>query len=283
MKKLLALALALIMTMGIASVAFAETASADSLQAVLNAGVLKVGVEATFAPLTFKDADGNIVGYEVDLMNAVAEKLGVEIEIVEIAWADIETALADGTVDCVWSGLAVTDARKATMSLSEPYLANTTSLMVEAGVAAKEDLAGKTIAIQAGSSMEDLLCEVEFADFVASVTVIGTDTYETAFEALKMEAPESKEIPSADDALVPVDAVLISSLVANYNIANDETLAGYTVIDNLSQDNIAVAFAKGSYKLCGAVEEALYALAQEGTLATITTEWFGSDISLIGK
>ncbi|MBQ2956013.1 MAG: transporter substrate-binding domain-containing protein [Clostridia bacterium] len=279
MKKLLALVLAVVMMMGFASVAFAET---DSLQAVQDAGVLKVGVEATFAPLTFKDADGNIVGYEIDLMNAVAEKLGVQIELVEIAWADIETALNDGTVDCVWSGLAITEERAAVMTLSDAYLANTTSLMVAEGVASLEDLAGKTIAIQAGSSMEELLCEPEFSDFAASVTVIGMDTYEDAFTALLNEA-STEAIPSADDAMVPVDAVLISGLVASYNITSNEAFAGYTVIENLSEDPIGIGFAKGNYKLCGAVEEALYALAQDGTLAAITTEWFGSDISLIGK
>lgn len=276
MKKLLSLVLAVVMMLSLASIA-----SADSLQTVIDAGVLKVGVEASFAPLTYKDADGNIVGYEIDLMNAVAEKLGVKIELVEIAWADIETVLADGTVDCVWSGLAITEERAAVMTLSDAYLANTTSLLVAEGVASLEDLAGKTIAIQAGSSMEDLLCEAEFADFSASVTVIGTDTYEDAFEALLLDTVT--ETPSADDALVPVDAIMISGLVANYNLNANEALAGYTVIENLSEDPIGIGFAKGNYKLCGAIEEALYALAQEGTLATITTEWFGSDISLIGK
>lgn len=281
MKKLLALVLAVVMMLGIASVAFAESAAADSLQSVLDAGVLKVGVEATFAPLTFKDTDGNIVGYEIDLMNAVAEKLGVQIELVEIAWTDIETVLADGTVDCIWSGLAITAERAAVMTLSDAYLANATSLMVAEGVASLEDLAGKAVAIQTGSSMEEMLCEPEFSDFAASVTIIGTDTYETAIEALISD--EVVETPSADDALVPVDAVLISGLVASYNIASNEALAGYTVIENLSEDPIGIGFAKGNYKLCGAVEEALYALAQDGTLASITTEWFGSDISLIGK
>ena len=117
---------------------------------------------------------------------------------------------------------------------------------------------------------------------VTPVTVIGMDTYEDAFEALLNEA-STEAIPSADDALVPVDAVLISGLVASYNITANEALAGYSVIANLSEDPIGIAFAKGNYKLCGAVEEALYDLAQEGVLAAITTEWFGSDISLIGK
>ena len=276
MKKLLALVLAVVMMLGIASVA-----SADSLQTVLDAGVLKVGVDATFAPLTFKDADGNIVGYEIDLMNAVAAKLGVTIELVEINWVEIETVLADGTVDCVWSGLTGTPERDAVMTLSDAYLANTTSLMVAAGVESLEDLTDKTVAIQTGSAMEDLLTD-ELSDFANTVIVVGMDTYETAFEAL-VNGATTEAVPSANDALPSVDAIMISGLVANYNITNNEALAGYTVIENLSEDPICVAFAKGNYKLCGAVEEALYTLAQEGTLATITTEWFGSDISLIGK
>ncbi len=282
MKKLLALVLAVVMMLGITSVAFAETAATDSLQAVLDAGVLKVGVDATFAPLTFKDADGNLVGYDIDLATAAAAKLGLTVEFVEIAdWSALDTLLADGTVDCVWSGLTITADRKASMTLSDAYLADTTSLMVAEGVTTLEELADKAVAVQAGSSTEELLSEPEFADFCASVTVIGTDTYETAFAALT--ATEVAEAPSSDDALVPVDAVLISGLVASYNITANEALAGYTVIENLASDYIGIAFAKGNYKLCGAVEEALCDLAQDGTVADITTKWFGSDISLIDK
>ncbi len=282
MKKLLALVLVVVMMLGITSAAFAETTTTDSLQAVLDAGVLKVGVDAAFSPLTFKDADGNIVGYDVDLATAVAAKLGVAVEFVEIAdWSALDTLLADGTVDCVWSGLTITDERAAVMTLSDAYLADTTSLMVAEGVTSLEELADKAVAVQAGSSTEDLLSEPEFSEFCASVTVIGTKTYEDAFAALTATTVEAT--PSANDALVPVDAVLISGLVANYNITTNEALAGYTVIENLASDYIGIGFAQGNNKLCGAVEEALYALAQEGTLADITTEWFGSDISLIGK
>ena len=277
MKKLLALVLAVVMMLGIASVA-----SADSLQNVLDAGVLKVGVDATFAPLTFKDADGNIVGYDIDLMNAVAAKLGVTVELVEIDWAELETALTNGDVDCVWSGLGITPERDAVLTLSDAYLADNTSLLVAADVETLEDLAGKTVAVQIGSSTEELLCTEEFTDFVNSVTLIGVPTYEDAYAAL-INGATTEAVPSANDALPAIDAVVISSLVASYNINTNEALAGYTVIENLVEDNIGIAFAKGNYKLCGAIEEALYALAQEGTLATITTEWFGADISLIGK
>ncbi len=284
MKKLLALVLAVVMMLGIASVAFAETAATDttdSLQAVLDAGVLKVGVDSTFAPMTFKDADGNYVGYDIELAIAVAAKLGVAVEFVEVDWSNLEAALADGTIDCVWSGMTITDERAAVMTLSDAYLADTTSLMVAEGVVSLEELADKAVAVQTGSSTEELLAEPEFADFCASVTVIGTKTYEDAFAALA--ATEVAQAASSNDAMVPVDAVLISGLVANYNIANNEALVGYTVIENLASDYIGIAFAKGNNKLCGAVEEALYTLAQDGTLADITTKWFGSDISLIGK
>ena len=277
MKKLLALVLAVVMMLGIASVA-----SADSLQNVLDAGVLKVGVDATFAPLTYKDADGNIVGYDVDLMNAVAAKLGITVELVEIDWAELETALSNGDVDCVWSGLGITPERDAVLTLSDAYLADNTSLLVAADVETLEDLAGKTVAVQIGSSTEELLCTEEFTDFVNSVTLIGVPTYEDAYTAL-INGATTEAVPSANDALPAIDAVVISSLVASYNINTNEALACYAVIENLVEDNIGIAFAKGNYKLCGAIEEALYALAQEGTLATITTEWFGSDISLIGK
>ena len=91
MKKLLALVLAVVMMMGIASVAFAE--ETNSLAAVEAAGVLKVGVDAAFAPMTFKDETGAYTGYDIALATAVAEKLGVAVEFVEVDWSNLAAAL----------------------------------------------------------------------------------------------------------------------------------------------------------------------------------------------
>jgi polar amino acid transport system substrate-binding protein len=79
-----------------------------------------------------------------------------------------------------------------------------------------------------------------------------------------------------------LDAVIIDEVVANYQI-QVMGLEGYTTIETLSEDLYGIGFRKGDYMLCGAVEEALLDMAQDGTLAEISTKWFGSDVALIGK
>lgn len=266
MKKLLALVLAVVMMMGVASVAFAE--ETNSLDAVKAAGVLKVGVDAAFAPMTFKDETGAYTGYDVVLATAVAEKLGVAVEFVEVDWSNLETALNDGTVDVVWSGMSINAERQAAMTISDAYLESDTVLLVHKDVAGFiEDLAGKKVAVQSGSYAEELLCE-EYSDLSADMEILGATDNDAAI---------------ADLIAGNVDAVMLDSIYAAHQVAINEALADYILIENLYADLFGIAAAKGEYMLIGAIEEALYAMAQDGTLAAIDAEWFGSDVSLIGK
>ena len=260
MKKLLALVLAVVMMMGVASVAFAES---NSLEAVKAAGVLKVGVDAAFAPMTFKDENGAFTGYDVALATAVAEKLGVAVEFVEVDWSNLAAALNDGTIDCVWSGMSINAERQAAMTISAAYLESNTTLLVHKDVAGFiEDLAGKKAAVQTGSFAEQLLGELS-----AGVEIVGAADNDAAIAEL---------------IAGNVDAVMLDSVYAAYQIANTEALADYILIEDLYADLFGIGFAKGDYLLCGAVEEALYEMAQDGSLAEITIKWFGENVSLIG-
>ena len=292
MKKLFALVLAVVMMMGVASVAFAE--ETNSLDSVISAGVLKVGVDAAFAPLTFKNETGAYVGYDIELATAVAEKLGVAVEFVEVDWTKLDAALNDGTIDCVWSGMSINDERKAAMTVSAAYLESDTVLLVHKDVAGFiDDLAGKTIAVQEGSFSETILATdfahlfsaeniVKVADSDAGIAaVIAQAEIDAAVEAAKDEGKPVDE--AADENLVLAQAVILDSTYADYQIATNEALADFITIEELYADLFGIGFAKGDYLLCGAVEEALYELAQDGTLAEITIKWFGEDVSLIGK
>ena len=260
MKKLLALVLAVVMMMGVASVAFAE--ETNSLDAVKAAGVLKVGVDAAFAPLTFKDETGAFTGYDIALATAVAEKLGVAVEFVEVDWSNLAAALNDGTIDCVWSGMSINAERQAAMTISAAYLESNTTLLVHKDVAGFiEDLAGKKAAVQTGSFAEQLLGELS-----AGVEIVGAADNDAAIAEL---------------IAGNVDAVMLDSVYAAYQIANTEALADYILIEDLYADLFGIGFAKGDYLLCGAVEEALYELAQDGTIAAIDADWFGADVCLI--
>jgi len=290
MKKLLALVLAVVMMMGVASVAFAE--ETNSLAAVEAAGVLKVGIDAAFAPMTFKDETGAFTGYDIALATAVAEKLGVSVEFVEVDWSNLEAALNDGTIDCVWSGMSINAERQAAMTISAAYLESNTTLLVHKDVAGFiDDLAGKTVAVQGGSFAETILTN-DFSHLFSAENIVKVADSDAGIAAVIAQAEFDAAVAAAKDAGKPTDditagdavlaqAVILDSTYADYQIANNEALADFITIEELYADLFGIGFAKGDYLLCGAIEEALYELAQDGTIAALDAEWFGSDVSLI--
>ena len=290
MKKLLALVLAVVMMMGVASVAFAE--ETNSLAAVEAAGVLKVGIDAAFAPMTFKDETGAYTGYDIALATAVAEKLGVSVEFVEVDWSNLEAALNDGTIDCVWSGMSINAERQAAMTISAAYLESNTTLLVHKDVAGFiDDLAGKTVAVQGGSFAETILTN-DFAHLFSAENIVKVADSDAGIAAVIAQAEFDAAVAAAKDAGKPTDditagdavlaqAVILDSTYADYQIASNEALADFITIEELYADLFGIGFAKGDYLLCGAIEEALYELAQDGTIAALDAEWFGSDVSLI--
>jgi len=266
MKKILALVLALVLMMSAASVAFAADNSLDKIK---SAGVLKLGLDVGFAPMGFyEEGTDNIIGFDIDLAAAVCEELGVTLELVPIAWDAKELELNGGNIDCIWNGMSITPAREASMTMSDAYLNNCIVLLVAEGTAEKkEDLAGKVVGVQNGSLAEEVL-NGDQAEYAATLgEIVGYEDYVAAIMDLKNGN---------------LDAVAIDDIVANYQI-QVMGLEGYTIIDPLSEDLYGVGFRKGDYMLCGAVEEALLDMAEDGTLAEISTKWFGSDVALIGK
>jgi ABC-type amino acid transport substrate-binding protein len=268
MKKLFALILAVVMMLCAASVAMASADEPNSLEKVINAGVLKVGLDVGFAPMGFyEEGTDNIIGYDIDLANEVGARLGVRVEFVPIVWETKEMELANGTIDCVWNGMSITPERLKSMTISDAYLTNNIVILVHKDMAGfMEDLSGKKVGVQSGSVAEELLCE-EYSDFASNVEVLSFEDYVAAIMDLKNGN---------------LDAVIIDEVVANYQI-QVMGLTDYITIECLAEDVYGVGFRKGDYMLCGAVEEALLDMANDGTLAAISTKWFGEDVALIGK
>ena len=155
---------------------------------------------------------------------------------------------------------------QAEMTISEAYLESNTTLLVHKEVAGFiEDLKGKKVAVQTGSYAEELLCE-QYSDLSAEMEILGAVDNDAAI---------------ADLIAANVDAVMADSVYAAYQIATNEALADYILIEDLYADLYGIAAAKGNYMLIGAIEEAISELAAEGTVAAIDAEWFGSDVCLI--
>ena len=120
MKKILSLALVVIMCL------FAMVACNDSgsdLEYVKDKGVLVVGI-TDYAPMDYKDKNGEWTGFDAEFARAFAKDLGVEVEVVEINWDRKFEELNAKTIDCIWNGMTITEEREENMSVSIPYMQN---------------------------------------------------------------------------------------------------------------------------------------------------------------
>lgn len=239
-----------------------------SLQYVLDKGKLVVGLDDTFPPMGFRDDANNIVGFDIDLAQAVSDKLGVELVLQPIEWDAKEQELATKNIDAIWNGFSITEERLANLTMSAPYMENSISLVVtkDSGLTTMEDMAGKKLAVQSGSSAQESLdseANKAFKDSIGKVNEFAS--YVTAL--MDLETGNS-------------DAVLMDSVVANYMI-NDAGKDFVVLDESLVAEEYAIGYRKGEEALCDAINEALKELKADGSVETIASNWFGSDITTI--
>ena len=233
-------------------------------------GKFILGLDASFPPMGYTEADGTIAGYDIDLAKEVCNRLNLKFEAKPIDWDAKEMDLSTGSIDCIWNGFTITDERIAAMSFTKAYLNNDQVLVVrkDSGIASLKDAAGKVIGIQSGSSAEEAVNDN--VDFAASVKEIRT--YADNLVAL------------TDLEVGGIDAVVMDSVVANYAIKTGNK--PLTVCsESLAKEGYGIGFRKDEKgaALRDSVWNTLEEMAKDGTAAKISEKWFGSDISVIGK
>ena len=245
-----------------------DDAKDTSLEQIQTKGKLVLGLDDAFPPMGFRNENNEIVGYDIDLAKEVAKRLGVTLVLQPIDWNAKEQELNTGKIDCIWNGFTITEERTKNMAFTKPYLKNAQVLVVKKDAAYQTlaDLTGKTVGLQAGSSAAEALDTA--ADFKAGLkNVVEFKDNLTALMDLEIGG---------------VDAVIMDLIVANDNITRSGK--GYRILDEfLYAEDYGVGFRKSDLALRDAVQAALEAMAKDGTLASITTTWFGSDISVVGK
>lgn len=234
-----------------------------TLADVQEKGELIIGLDDTFAPMGFRDEAGNLVGFDIDLANAVCEQLGVTATFKPIDWDSKELALSSGTIDCVWNGMSITPERQEQMSLSQAYLNNKIVIMTKEGVTvnSKEDLADYQIGIQAGS---------------AALEAVKADDIYNSIQGNLTEYPTYDEV-ILDMQAGRLDCMIIDEVYGGYKNAKMDQAFSVSDVD-FGDDLYAIGFRKSDTELTQAVNDALNALIEDGTAAQISNEWFGADI-----
>ncbi len=243
----------------------AGTTAAETAEAA--GGTLIVGFDQDFPPMGFVGDNGEYTGFDLDLAKEVASRLGLEYKAQPVAWDSKDMELESGNIDCIWNGFTIT-GREDDYTWTTPYMANKQVFVVanDSDIKSQADLAGKVVEVQADSSAEAALKEnQDLANTFGQL--LTTPDYNTAFMDLEQGA---------------VDAVAMDVIVAGYQIKQRN--ADFKILDDsLSEEEYGVGFKKGNAELRDKVQGALEEMAADGTLAKISDEWFGEDVTTIGK
>ena len=239
--------------------------SGDSGSADAEKETIVVGLDDTFAPMGFRDDQGELVGFDIDLANAVGEEMGVTVEFKPIDWNAKETELKAGTIDCVWNGMSITPERQENMALSNKYLNNKIVIMAKADadfdVTSAEDLADLKIGTQTDSSALEMLMANEAYDSFKD-NIDEYKTYDIAIMDLKAGR---------------IDVVVVDQVLGEYmnnNLGGEMKECTYS----LGDDYYVIGFAKENTELRDKVNDAIQALIDSGKAAEISETWFGRDI-----
>ncbi|MFC4257483.1 amino acid ABC transporter substrate-binding protein [Marinobacter lacisalsi] len=223
---------------------------------------LRVGMSGQYFPFTFVEQD-ELKGFDVDVMNAIGEEMGRDIQYETANFSGLFGMLESGRIDTVANQITITEERQEAYIFSDPFVYDGAQVVTKKGntdVEGVEDLKGKTVAVNLGSNFEDLLQELPYAD------QIDIKTYDSNIER--------------DTALGRVDAFVMDRVSAS-QIIKEKPLPLELAGPTFSQITNAYPFrdTEAGRALREEVNEALAALRDDGTLATISEKWFGTDIT----
>lgn len=268
MKKLLAFVMAVMMMAGLfAGMAVAEGSDWDYIQ---GKGKIVVGM-TLFAPMNYYNNDNEFVGFDTELTTAVFNKLGVEVEFIEINWDSKEIELNSRNIDCIWNGMCITEERKENMSMTNAYLYNTQAIVAKTDKMADllaNGMNGVYVVAEQGSTGEgkltgdipdDETVEVSAKEFFAGANYTPVDSMAKALMEVKAGT---------------ADIALVDSVCALAMVGEDTDYADMSVNldNNFGLQEYGIAFRKGS-DVTEKVNEAIIELTKDGTIAEIAARY----------
>ncbi|MFA6814816.1 MAG: basic amino acid ABC transporter substrate-binding protein [Lentisphaeria bacterium] len=225
-----------------------------------NLKVLKIGTEATFAPFEFEE-NGEYVGYDMDLIRAIAKQMGVKIDITNMGFDGLIPALNAGNIDVAIAGMTITEDRKKHVTFSLPYYQSGLKVTVrkdETQIKGIEDLVGKNIGVQIGTT--------------------------GAIMAGKVKDAKVKNFNANTDAVLElknggIDAIIQDLPVMSYFLKSGGGDAYAKLVGKtLSAEEYGIVTKKDNTKLAKEISAALTALKANGKYKEIYEKWFGSNV-----
>ncbi|MTV48871.1 transporter substrate-binding domain-containing protein [Heliobacillus mobilis] len=256
MKKWKLLACVALVTFGL----FSLTGCGKSTTPITTSKKIVVGTEASFRPFEWRNEQGDIIGFDIELAKEIGAQIGADVEIQNIPFDGLIAALNNKNIDMVSSAMTITEKRKESVDFSKPYFEATQAIVLKKGSSFKSlsDLKGKNVGIQNGTTGQDVV-----------ETLMGNrDPHIKRFESV-LDALNTLRIDG-------LDAVVADKpVVQNYLLSNPESQL--VLLDDTSfvKEEYGFAFRKGDTELQTQVNEALDKLEKNGKIKELATKYLG--------
>ena len=265
-KRMMMIALSAVMVLALAACGGGSSSDSEGgkLAAIQEKGKIVVCTDATWAPFEYIGEGGQPTGIDIEIAQYIADQLGVELEVSNIAFDTIPTALVNGDADLALACITITDERKEQMAFTDPYTSVQQYMVVTADskIASMDDLAGKMIGTHLGTTGDFLV-----SDEVESGVLAGSGAQNNQYKALPDAAEELK---SGTLSAIVCDSVLAENLVT----ANGDALKCFPVVyadgTEAEVENIGAAMAQGDDEFTAKINEIIQELVANGQI----DEWF---------
>ena len=257
MKKVFALALAIVMTLTLVSCGKKEKTDAEYIE---DNGKLVVGI-TIYEPMNYFDNNGKLTGFDTEFAEAVCAKMGLDAEFVEINWDTKEVELNAKSIDCIWNGMTITEERAANMSISLPYVKNAQVIVVKADstVASTADLVGKTVVAEIGSAGEAQIDGDDADANLAKAEYVGMTKQTDCLMEVKAGT---------------ADAAVLDWTLAMSMVGEGTDFADLKMVDGveLATEEYGIAFRKDS-DFTAKVDKVIKELVADGTLPALAEQY----------
>lgn len=232
-----------------------------------------IGLDDSFVPMGFREKNGKLVGYDVDLAKAVFKQYGIKVDFQTIDWSMKETELKNGTIDLLWNGYSMNPSREKKVAFSRPYLDNRQVLVTKKSshIDGLSGMAGKSLGVQNGSTGAAVLDAKPklLKDKIKNKSAVLYDTFPDAFIDLNANR---------------IQGILMDQVYADYYVDHQKDKNAYQVYESkqLPAEYFGVGMRKGDKTLRKKINQGLGRLQRDGQLRQINEKWFGKDSNFLG-
>ena len=246
----------------------------DTWSRIQRRGKVTIGLDDSFVPMGFRQKNGKLVGYDIDLAKAVFKQYGIKVDFQTIDWSMKETELKNGTIDLLWNGYSINSDRQKKIAFSRPYLKNRQVLVTKKSshINNLNDMAGKSLGVQNGSTGQSVLDAKPklLKDKIKNKSAVLYDTFPDAFIDLNANR---------------IQGILMDQVYADYYVNHQKDKNSYRVYDTkeLPAEYFGVGMRKGDKTLRKKINRGLGNLQKNGQLRKINEKWFGSNSNYLGS